>query len=108
MDWQPPPPAETETPDDPPCHEVPPERPAAPPPRCHIPPPPIVPAREMWYQVKVLYDRYTLQDRRNQLGQYELRELLERCGYNDRFREASFLFQYYRFAKFYEEIFMSR
>ena len=38
------------------------------------PPPPIVPAREMWYKVKTLYDKYTLQDRRNQLGQYELRD----------------------------------
>ena len=99
-------PSSDETHDDPPYHGVPPERPAAPPPRCDIPPPPIVPAREMWYKVKELYDKYTLQDRRNQLGQYELRDLLESCGYNDRFREASFLFQYYRFAKFYEEIFM--
>ena len=40
------------------------------------------------------------------MGQYELRDLLESCGYNDRFREASFPFQYYRFAKFYKEIFM--
>ena len=62
----------------------------------------------MWYKVKTLYDNYTLQDRRNQLGQYELRDLLEKCGYVNRFREASFLFQYYRFAKFYEEIFMRK
>ena len=45
----------------------------------------------MWYKIKELYDKYTLQDRRNQLGQYELRDLLESCGYNDRFREASFV-----------------
>ena len=42
------------------------------------------------------------------MGQYELRDLMERCGYNDRFREASFLFQYYRFGKFYDEIFMKQ
>ena len=99
-------PSSDETHDDPPYHGVPPERPAAPPPRCDKSPPPTVPPREVWYKIKELYDKYTLQDRRNQLGQYELRDLLESCGYNDRFREASFLFQYYRFAKFYEEIFM--
>ena len=71
-----------------------------------VPLPPIVPTREMWYKIKELYVKHTLQDRGNQLGQYELRDLLERCEYNDRFREASFLFQYNRFAKFYEEIFM--
>ena len=62
----------------------------------------------MWFKIKELYDKHSLQDRRNQLGQYELRDLLERCGYNDRFREASFPLLYYRFGKFYEETFMKR
>ena len=62
----------------------------------------------MWFKIKELYDKHSLQDRRNRLGQYELRDLLEKCGYNDRFREASFLFQYYRFGKFYREIFMKQ
>ena len=94
--------------DDPPYQGVPPERPAAPPPRCDVPPPPKVSPREMWFKIKELYDKHLQQERRNQMGQYELRDLMERCGYSDRFREASFFFQYYRFGNFYDEIFMEQ
>ena len=72
-------PSSDETHDDPPYHRVTLERPASPPSRCVIGPPPIVPPRQIWYKIKELYDKYTLQDLGNQLGQYELRDLLESC-----------------------------
>ena len=58
----------------------------------------------MWFRTKELYDKHLQQERTNQVGHYELKDVVERCGYNDRFREASFLFQFYRFGKFYDEI----
>ena len=62
----------------------------------------------MWYVTKQLYDKNNRLDCRNGMGQLELQALMENSGYRQHIRDACLLFPCYRFAKFYQKIFMNQ